>query len=145
VSGSSVDVLDHLDPGMVQGRSDLPESFGQEIASGNADRIMADLSGGIRDTIVDALDGRAVSFVPIEGAPLAPDDPRCASGDTGAFVRLAVLPTIAVHGDVYLVVSETSDFCGGRSWAAARALWQADGVVGGEWVMGDVIGGDGSE
>lgn len=139
--GGSVEVLDHLDPAMVEGRSDLPELIGQEIVSGNADPITADLSGGVRDAIVDALDGRAVDFVPIEGVPLAPDDPRCASGDTGAFVRLAVLPTLAVHGDVYLVVSETGDFCGGRFWAAARVLWQAGGIVGGDWVIGELIGG----
>jgi len=137
---NGVQVVDHLDPSLAS-RSDLPELIGQQIASGNADQITARLSDGIRDAIVDALGGRPVLFVEIEGTPAAPDDPRCASGDTGASVRLAVVPAMAVHGDVYLVVSETGDLCGGWFWAAARMLWQAGGIAGGDWVIGELIGG----
>lgn len=146
-AGRPVAVLDHLDPGMVRkrpGSSDpvegLPERIGQAIAMSNPDQLEGELSGGIREAIVDALGGRAVDFLPIEGAPLAPDDPQCESGDSGAFVRLAA-PLVGAHGDAYLVVSETSDYCGRRFWAAAWVQWQASGIVGGDWVIGEVIGG----
>jgi len=138
----SVLVLDHLDPSTIMGRPELPEFitqalFSPELAAGPTDP----LPDAVRNAIAAALPGQDVSFTPADPAPGAPDDPGCDGSQTGTFIRFAMLPTGAVHGDVFLVVSETDDGCGGMFWAAARVLWQPGGLVGGDWVLGELLGG----
>lgn len=133
-------VLDHLAPA-IGSRADLPAQIRQEIPSQATDGSTAELPQSVRDAIVAGLPGREVRFVPLGPTPLAPSDPKCGLAGDASLLSFAMLPGQAVHGDVYLVAVETWDLCNAWSWAAARMVWQPGGLVGGDWVVGQVIGG----
>ena len=133
--------LERLDPAAILARGPSSIVLGVQLppeAEPPADR----LSEATRSILRDALKGRQVDFLPNDPAPLAPEDPRCATPDAvGLFVRLAVLSAMAVHGDVYVVIAEAAGECGDVAWAAARMIWEPRGLIGGEWVVREISDG----
>ncbi len=141
-AAGAVMVLDRLDPSTILRQDRLPVVIREAIASWGDEPPSDALSESIKSALEGALEGRLEMYLPYDPAPYAPGDARCSSPfNGGTFVRLAMLPGLAVHGDVYLVVVQAGDGCGRVRWTAARLIWQPGGLIGGEWVPGEIMAG----